>query len=165
MRSPFASLGVIALGLLAASDAAGQHAGQHGGGQQAPPSAQHAPNKDARQRLVLPRAERERVLAEMRMMLESVSGMLQALGDNNLAAAERAARGSGTMHAIEADPKVRKLLPKQFLELGDQLHKRLDDLVDRLEAGATRDEAIKALGTLTGTSVACHATYRIDEKR
>ena len=82
---------------------------------------------------MLPRAERDKVLAEMRMMLESVSSMLQALGDNDPAAAARAARGSG-IHPIEPDPKIRKLLPKQFLELGDLLHKRLDDLANRLKA-------------------------------
>jgi hypothetical protein len=161
VRIPLGVVTLMIAAALVASDAGAQHGpGQHG---MAPPSA--APAKDGRQRVMLARADRETVLAEMRMMLESVSGVVQGLANNDTAAAERALRGPGMMHPLATNQKLRKQLPKGFLDLGDQLHKGLDGLADRFKAGATKDEGLKMLGTVTATCVACHATYRLDERR
>ncbi len=167
-KTPARALGValtagawVMVATLAASDARAQHGpGQHGTAQPGTSAA-----KDGRQRLVLPRADREVVLAEMRTMLESVSGVVKGLANNDTAGAERALRGPGMMHALQGNQRLRKQLPKGFLDLGDQLHKGLDDLADRLKAGATKEEGLKMLGTVTATCVACHATYRLDERR
>lgn len=123
----------------------------------------HAPSTDTRQRLVLPPAERDKVLAEMRVMLGSVSAIIQALATGDLASVEEAARASGIAMATDVDPQIKKQLPQPFLTLGMQTHKGFDELADQVKAGATREDVLQGLGNLTGNCVACHAVYRIDE--
>lgn len=118
---------------------------------------------DQRRRLELPTTLRDGVLAEMRQMLASVSGVLQSLAVGDLAAAERAARASGMGKTV--DPRLRDRLPPEFLQLGMSSHRGWDALADAIRAGATREEALAGLARLTGNCVACHATYRLDEAR
>ncbi len=118
---------------------------------------------DTRQRVVLSQIEREQVLAEMRQMLESVSGILRGYVANDLSAIEKAARPSGMAMAV--DPQLRKKLPVAFLQLGMQTHRGFEKLADQAAARGTREEAITTLATLSGNCAACHATYRLDETR
>jgi cytochrome c556 len=46
-----------------------------------------------------------------------------------------------------------------------QTHRGFDELADRIKAGGTREDAIRALAGVTGNCVACHAVYRLDEAR
>ena len=123
----------------------------------------YASASDTRQQLVLPASERDKVLAEMRVMLGSVSRILQALAADDIAAIEDAARASGIAMAADVDPQIRKRLPQTFLDLGMKTHKGFDELADQVKAGASREDVIQSLATLTGNCVACHAIYRIDE--
>lgn len=141
--------GAMALGLLIGSAGVGR--GQ--------------PASDARQRLVLPAVARDQVLAEMRLMLESVNGILRAVAANDLPAVEKAARASGLAMAVEMDPALMQQLLPAFRELGMQTHRAFDALADRIKAGGTREDAIHGLAALTGNCVACHAVYRLDEAR
>jgi hypothetical protein len=134
------------------------------GGGPAAAERQH-PSGDARQRLALPAAQRDQVLTEMRLMLGSVSGILQNLAAADLLAAEKAARASGMAVAADVDPQIEKHLPQLFLELGVKTHKGFDGLADRMKAGASRDDVIRELAGVTGNCVACHAIYRLDESR
>jgi hypothetical protein len=63
------------------------------------------PPRDPRQRLTLPPPARDKVLAEMRHMLESVNGILRGVVANDLPAVEKAARAAGTVMAVEMDPR------------------------------------------------------------
>jgi hypothetical protein len=130
----------------------------------APLAAQPA-SSDARQRLTLPPAARDKVLAEMRGMLESLQGVLRALATGDTVAAEKAARGSGMGVAVDVQPQMRQLLPQAFLELGMQTHRRFDAVADQIKAGGAREDTLRALADLTSQCVACHATYRLDEAR
>ena len=66
------------------------------------PGNSQAPG-DPRQRLTLPPQARDKVLAEMRHMLESVNGILRGVAANDLVAVEKAARAAGTVMAVEID--------------------------------------------------------------
>jgi mono/diheme cytochrome c family protein len=123
------------------------------------------PGTDTRQRLVLPAAARDKVLAEMRTMLESINGILRAVDAKDTAAIEAAARPSGLAMAAEMDPSIVQQLPVAFRELGMRTHRGFDELVERMRAGGTPDDAVRALATITGNCVACHAVYRLDEAR
>jgi cytochrome c556 len=125
----------------------------------------HESSSDTRQRLVLTPAQRDQILAEMRQMLESVSGIVQGLANNDLPGAKRAARMSGMMRAADADPQFKKLLPQPFLELGMHTHMGFDTLADQMKADDSRDKTLRGLAKLTGNCVACHAMYRLDEAR
>jgi hypothetical protein len=126
-----------------------------------PPS----PPADARERVTLPAAAREKILAEMRHMLESVSAILQGLAAGDPGAIETAARASGMGMAGNMDPRVRSTLPAPLRELGMQTHRGFDALADRMKAGGTRDDAVRGLAQITQSCVACHAIYRLDEAR
>lgn len=128
----------------------------------ATPEAQPA---DRRQRIVVPPAARERVLAEMRAMLESVNGVLRALATGDLAAGEKAARASGLATAADVEPEVKRALPPQFLSLGMQTHRGFDRVAEELRAGAAREAIVASLAEVTSLCVACHAAYRLDEAR
>lgn len=120
---------------------------------------------DRRQRIVVPPAARERVLAEMRAMLESVNGVLRALAAGDLAAGEKAARASGLATAADVEPEVKRALPPQFLSLGMQTHRGFDRVAEELRAGAAREAIVASLAEVTSLCVACHAAYRLDEAR
>ena len=120
---------------------------------------------DARQRVVLTAAARDKILAEMRDMLGALHGVIRALSVGDLAAAEQAARGAGMGVAVDVRPEVRAQLPPPFLQLGMQTHRAFDALADQLKAGASGQEALKAITGLTSNCVACHAAYRLDEAR
>lgn len=142
-------VGMIAIGFLGSSAAA-------------PP---HESSTDTRQRLIFAPTQRGQILVEMRLMLGSVSGIIQGLAIGDLPAAEKAARASGMVEAVDVDPQIKKLLPQQFLELGMQTHRGFDKLADQIKAGGSRDDTLRGLAKLTGNCVACHATYRLDEAR
>ena len=126
-------------------------------------SAQHAAQTadDDRERIMLPAPARNRVLAEMRMMLESVAGVVAALSEGDTAAAAQAARASGMVMAV--DPHLVELLPAAFVELGMATHRGFDALADQLEQGADQETLLPELGALMQNCNACHATYRVDE--
>ena len=118
---------------------------------------------DDRKRIVLPAPARNMVLAEMRMMLESISGVVAALSEGDTAAAAQAARAAGMAAAVDIDPAVRELLPAAFVELGMATHRGFDALADKLEQPVEQETALAELGTLMQNCIACHDTYRADE--
>jgi hypothetical protein len=118
---------------------------------------------DVRERIVLPAPARNMVLAEMRVMLESISGVVTALAEGDSAAAAQAARASGMAAAVDVDPAVRALLPAAFVELGMATHQGFDALAEQLEQPVDQQTALTALATLMQKCVACHAAYRADE--
>jgi hypothetical protein len=128
----------------------------------APLAAQDARPPDPRQRVPLPPAARDTVLAEMRAMLASIDGVLRGLAAGDQGAAEQAARASGLATAAEVDPAIKRALPPAFLQLGMQTHQGFDRLADRLRAGVPRDAALAGLAEVTARCVACHAAYRLD---
>src|SRR2546422_10861213 len=69
---------------------------------------------DTRERIRLAPAERDAVLAEMRTMLQSLSGIVHGLGAGGLVLGEEAARESSMRGAIH--PPRPKKMPTPFLQ-------------------------------------------------
>ena len=126
-------------------------------------SAGAQPVSDTRERVRLTSTEKDKILLEMRVMLYSLSEIMQGLVANDLVKAERAARASEVAPA--ADPSFEKRLPPNFLQLGIRTHKRFGGLADAIKTGATRDAVLKRLAAVTATCVTCHDTYRLDVTR
>lgn len=120
---------------------------------------------DTRERLVMEARERDKVLAEMRAMLEAIDGILQGLTQKDPAAVAERARSGGMAIAADIDPNIRKQLPENFVDLGMRTHKAFDELARVTEAGATEEAILSHLASITGNCVGCHAAYRIDEAR
>jgi hypothetical protein len=66
----------------------------------------HDSSADTRQRLVLEPGQRDKILAEMRLMLGSVNGIVRALAADDLTGVEKAARASGMAIAVDVDPAM-----------------------------------------------------------
>lgn len=139
--------------ILAVAGCAGRPAQHHG----APATHAHQVT-DSRQQVLLTPAERDAVLAEMRLMLGSVSGILHGLAANDRPAIEKAARASGMAMAV--DPGLEQKLPRPFLELGMATHRKFDQLADLAKTDAPADEVVRSLADVTTSCVACHAMYR-----
>lgn len=120
---------------------------------------------DARQRVTLPAAARDKVLAEMRSMLVSINGVIAGLAARDPAAAEKAARAAGMGTAADVDPAVKAALPREFLLLGMGTHRGFDALADRIRSGAAAEDVLRDLAAVTGNCVTCHAAYRFGEAR
>ena len=121
------------------------------------------PSVDARQRLELPAPLRDKVLLEMRLMLEAVHGILNGVVAGDPDAVAAASRGAGMAMAADVDPEIKTRLPEEFLQLGMGTHQAFDRLADNLEAGGTVEAALADLAAVTGNCVACHATFRLDD--
>jgi len=152
---PRAVSGAVALVLAAAGCAgtSGRPAHDHGA------AATHGHQvTDTRRQISLTPAERDAVLAEMRTMLGSVSGVLHGLTAQDRQAIEKAARASGMAMAV--DPMLKQKLPQQFLELGMATHRKFDQLADLARTPAPADAVLRSLADVTTSCVACHAMYR-----
>ena len=89
---------------------------------------------DGRTAIQLPVQARDAVLAEMRTMLGSVQGVLDAAARSDTAGISTAAKASGLVMA--ADPALARVLPGEFLQLGMATHQAFDTLAATASAGA-----------------------------
>ena len=119
------------------------------------------PSTDGRQALVLEPAERDLVLMEMRMFLDSVQRITQAVTKEDMQAAIKAAREVGAA-AQEAVPgTLMGKLPMAFKKLGFDTHTKFDVLALDAEQLGDPKHTLEQLSTLMNNCVACHATYQI----
>ena len=120
------------------------------------------PYEDGRTAILLSKDERNRVLGEMRGLLEASKGIVQAAvaGDMETVAAE--ARAVGMVAAEGESPALMAKLPAEFMALGFSAHRAMDDLADL--AGTTDDPLVVlgALGEAMEVCTGCHAGYRLD---
>jgi hypothetical protein len=147
------TLAVVVVAVAACAGTSGRAA--HGHGASAPHAQQVA---DTRRQLSLAPAQRDAVLAEMRTMLGSVSGVLHGLSANDHQAIDKAASASGMAMAV--DPGLEQKLPREFLELGMGTHRKFDQLADLAARRAPADQLVRSLADVTTNCVACHAMYR-----
>jgi hypothetical protein len=154
MRWAHVVAAAVLIGMMAGCGGVGTRpAPEHGA-----PSGHAHKVPDSRRQVQLSPAERVAVLAEMRLMLGSVSAVLHGLAANDRGAIEKAARASGM--AMAADPRLAQKVPRPFLELGMATHQKFDRLADAVKAGAPGDEVVRSLADVTTGCVACHAMYR-----
>lgn len=117
------------------------------------------PSRDERTAIALAPAERERVLGQMRGMLETVRGVVDGLAAEDPARVAGAARGGGRA-AQRMSPALMAKLPRPFMQLGMSVHAGFDGLADAAQAGAPPPELMGRLKGILDTCVGCHAAYR-----
>ena len=128
---------------------------------------QTRPGTDGRTEIVLSQAERDLILAEMRQLLKTVHGVVTVLGspDQNLKAAESAARSAGMAMATDVNPAVMLKLPLAFKQMGMSIHKDMDRLADGIAQGDTSVQILNRLSSMTARCTACHDMYRFSIAR
>ncbi len=118
--------------------------------------------QDVRRPVVVPAAGRDAVLAEMRLMMSALHGVLDGLSRSDLKRVSESASLAGLGSAVDMDPAVRQMLPPEFLRLGVATHAAFDSLAAASSAGAGADEVLRRAAALSANCVACHATYKLE---
>jgi hypothetical protein len=121
-----------------------------------------APASDGRVAILLPPAERDLVLTEMRAFLQATQAILLAANRDDLAAAAQAARAVGSAAQRDVPVSLMGKLPLDFKTLGFATHTAFDQLALDAESLGDKGQTLGALGELMAKCLACHAAYRID---
>jgi hypothetical protein len=118
------------------------------------------PSLDNRIDLGLTAEERTEFLTEMRVMLASIQGILQGIGENDRERIAEAARRSGNRMARATPETMRAKLPQAFRDLGGPTHMLFEELAVRAETD-DMDSLASAAAVIMNQCLACHATFRV----
>lgn len=117
---------------------------------------------DGRQALLLEPHERDLVLGEMRLFLQSVQQITQGVSEDNMDAVLNAAKQVGAAAQEGIPASLIKKLPLEFKKLGSDTHSKFDQLALDAEQFGDTKVALEQLSSLMTNCVACHEIYRID---
>jgi hypothetical protein len=120
---------------------------------------------DGRTAVLLEPAERQAVLGEMRLLLETTQAIVEALADDDLEAVEKAARPVGSAAIATVDFSLRAKLPLEFKELGFGTHYAFDDIADMAKDGKPAKAIQKKMAETMNNCLACHAAFQLPEKK
>jgi cytochrome c556 len=119
---------------------------------------------DGRTEIVLASTERDLILAEMRMLLKAVHGVVTGLAgqdqEANRAQIEQAARSAGMGMAEDVNPVLMGKLPLPFKQMGMSIHHDMDALADAVVHKETPQQILQRLSNMTARCTACHDMYR-----
>ena len=116
---------------------------------------------DGRTVVLLAPEERNRVLGEMRGLLETVQAVVQAAAMGDMEAASAAASASGMGAAKGESAALIGKLPLDFMTLGLGTHKAFDALALTAQQSDDPMVVLEELGTIMDNCTGCHAGYRL----
>lgn len=119
-----------------------------------------AEGTDGRMTIQLDSGERDLVLTEMRVFLESVQKIIRGITANDMKLVAGYARNSGKAAQGEVPGTLVGKLPLAFKKLGHDTHARFDQLALDAEEFGDSEHALSQLATLMENCIACHAAYR-----
>lgn len=117
---------------------------------------------DGRTAILLEKKERDLVLAEMRVFMESVQQITRGISTDDMELVAKYARKSGSNAAKEVPASLIGKLPLSFKKLGSDTHARFDTLALDAETFGDRDHTLSQMSELLKNCVACHAAYRFE---
>jgi cytochrome c556 len=117
---------------------------------------------DARTAIVVPASARAMILEEMRVMLGALSRFLSGAAAADTAVMRAAAETAGLKSAVDVNPEVSRLLPAEFLEIGEGTHIGFDSLATLVSQGAKQEVLLGRLSGIMSRCVSCHSTYRLE---
>ena len=120
---------------------------------------------DGRTAVLLDSAERQAVLGEMRLLLETTQSVVEGLAHNDPAAVEAASRRVGSDAIATMDVRLRAKLPLEFKKLGFATHYAFDDIADMAKQGKPAKTIQLKLSETMNNCIACHASYQLPEIR
>lgn len=117
---------------------------------------------DGRTEILLAPVERDQILAEMRLLLKAVDGIVRGLGESevNVKQMGAAARAVGMSMAADTEPGIMAKLPLPFKQMGMSVHKDMDALADAIAQNETPQQILQRLSSMTARCTACHDMYR-----
>lgn len=117
---------------------------------------------DGRSAILLEPGERDLVLSEMRVFLESVQQITGGIMENDTQQVALSARRSGSQARQTVPGSLMGKLPLGFKQLGFDTHAKFDELALDAEQLGDRDQTLAQLSAVLANCVACHAAYRIE---
>jgi hypothetical protein len=122
---------------------------------------QAAGTGDTRETIALAPAVAEELRAGMRIYLESVQGIVEAMATAKSSTAAEAARKSGES-MLGAKALVAGLtLPVGFIGMSIDTHRKFDAFAREAASGAPRLQLLKSLNDILANCTSCHAAYRL----
>jgi hypothetical protein len=120
------------------------------------------PGSDHRAEIILAPSERDVVLAEMRMLLKAVHGVITGLSGvgGDVSVVEGAARAAGMAMAVDVNPVIMTKLPLAFKQMGMSIHQDMDALADAIVRKESPPQLLQRLSSMTARCTACHDMYR-----
>ena len=117
--------------------------------------------EEGRTAVVLTPGERQAVLGEMRMLLETSQVIVEALANEDLAAVEAAARPLGSGAIATVDFALRAKLPIEFKKLGFGTHYAFDDIANMAKEGKPAKEIQLVFAQTMNNCIACHSMFEL----
>jgi len=121
------------------------------------------PSDDGRTAVLLSKDERNALLLEMRVWLESSQGILAAASRKDFDEVIKSAKASGMGAEAETPGSLFRKLPVEMKTLGFDTRKKFDDIAADAEKFKDSDHIVAKLSEAMGNCIACHATYRFVE--
>ena len=106
--------------------------------------------------------EREFVLTEMGLFLQSVQKIVNGIASGNMALVAEYARKSGRAAQADMPASLPEKLPASFKQLGSDTHRKFDELALDAEQLGDGEHSLSQLGHLLGNCVSCHSAFRIE---
>jgi hypothetical protein len=119
-------------------------------------------SSDNRTAVIVNPAEKDLILAEMRVLLAAVQGTVSGLHTGKRTEMAAALRAAGMAQAADVNPALMAKLPLAFKQSGMSVHADFDSLAEAVERGATEKETLERLDSVLQRCVACHAGYRLE---
>ncbi len=116
---------------------------------------------DGRTEIQLSVGERDRVLGEMRLLLEGVQAITAAIVVDDMAAVAEEASAIGMVLARGEDPAMIAKLPLEFKTNGFAAHNAFDELAQNALDFGDREMVLEELSVILTACTACHAGYRV----
>ncbi|MDD4979615.1 MAG: hypothetical protein PHI29_13395 [Gallionella sp.] len=122
------------------------------------------PSDDGRQAVMLSKDERNALLLEMRVWLQSSQGILAAASAKDFDAVINSARASGMGAEADTPGSLFRKLPVEMKALGFDTRGKFDDIA--VEAAKSKDSnhVVTKLSVAMNNCIACHEMYRFVEE-
>ena len=117
---------------------------------------------DSRTTILLTQKERDLVLFEMRVFLQSVQQITSGISADDMDLVASSARKSGRNAQIAVPGTLIGKLPIAFKKLGFDTHAKFDELALDAEQLGDGEHTVTQLGTLLENSVSCHSAFKFN---
>ena len=117
---------------------------------------------DSRTTILLTQKERDLVLFEMRIFLQSVQQITSGISADDMDLVASSARKSGRNAQIAVPGTLIGKLPIAFKKLGFDTHAKFDELALDAEQLGDGEHTVTQLGTLLEYCVSCHSAFKFN---
>lgn len=117
---------------------------------------------DSRTTILLTQKERNLVLSEMRVFLQSVQQITSGISADDMDLVASSARKSGRNAQIAVPGTLIGKLPIAFKKLGFDTHAKFDELALDAEQLGDGEHTVTQLGTLLENCVSCHSAFKFN---